>query len=144
MEPAASLLHHLRLLRKLVEPLLAPVFALVAQGKACMPARAVESALARLEREFCAYLRRELVMRGFAQASDLPDEWVLSCLYGKCPDTDDCAFQDREANASSFPRRERGPEAVVRRKVKRHDPETPPPLTPPRTVAGNARVRAPP
>jgi hypothetical protein len=91
MSSVTASLQQLRILLKLVELLFAPFFALAAQGKFCSPTRAAEMALARLEREWCDTMRRELVKMGYAKAADAPDSYFLNKLYRNIPNTDDHA-----------------------------------------------------
>jgi hypothetical protein len=91
MSSFTASLQQVRILLKLVELLFAPFFALAAQGKFCSPTCAAEMALARLEREWCDTMRRELVRMGYAKAADAPDSYFLNKLYRNIPNTDDHA-----------------------------------------------------
>lgn len=110
MDHAASPLQHLRTLLKLVELLFAPILALAARGQVGALSRAAERALARLERGFCDYMRRELVKQGFAHAADLADAWFLARLHGKRPNSDDAVSPEpkKAKYRSSSPLREGG------------------------------------
>ena len=141
MDHAASPLQHLRTLLKLVELLFAPILALAARGQVGALSRAAERALARLERGFCDYMRRELVKQGFAHAADLADAWFLARLHGKRPNSDDAVSPEpkKAKYRSSSPLREGGRAKGGGQHVPRCDLQSPPPLIPSRM---GARLRA--